>query len=196
MKVIFAFTLLLLWGAPKSTFAGGEPRLANKLGRDSTIFSMSLMPKQMPKVGKTFKVKIHVTPHGDWHVYSSKMKNEEGLTPLTLQVPPQLEDFFEIEKIEETGNLHTAYDSNFMTVTMAHYSPYDIIVTMKVKKKSEGVVPFYLYLHYQTCNETMCMPPRTFAVPMTVIGEQPLKVKIAEATELRLRNYGTAYRTR
>jgi len=160
----------------------GEPRLATKLGKDSTIFTLSLDGKTAPQVGKTFNVRIHVKPGGDWHVYSSKMPSEGGLTPLTLQLPADLEEFFEIIKLDETGDLHTGFDSNFMAVTMAHYTPYDIIATIKVKKKAPAEIPFYLLLHYQTCNEFMCMPPRTFAVPMTVIGDQPLKLKIAQAT--------------
>ena len=91
----------------------------------------------MPKVGKTFNVRIHVKPGGDWHVYSSKMASEGGLTPLTLQLPTDLDEFFEITKLEETGDLHTGFDSNFMAVTMAHYTPYDIIATVKVKRKRQ-----------------------------------------------------------
>jgi hypothetical protein len=159
----------------------GEPRLATKLGKDSTIFTLALDGKAMPKVGKTFNVRIHVKPGGDWHVYSSKMASEGGLTPLTLQLPADLDEFFEITKLEETGDLHTGFDSNFMAVTMAHYTPYDIVATVKVKKKAPAEIPFYVLLHYQTCNEFMCMPPRTFAVPMTVIGDQPLKLKIAQS---------------
>jgi hypothetical protein len=158
----------------------GEPRLATKLGKDSTIFKLAIDSKKPPKVGSSFKVRIHVTPHGDWHVYSSKMSSDGGLTPLTLQLPTDLAEFFEITKIEETGDIHTGFDSNFMAVTMAHYSPYDIIATVKVLKKAPDEVPFYLLLHYQTCNEYMCMPPRTFAVPMTIIGDQPIKLMIAQ----------------
>jgi hypothetical protein len=173
-------TITLLAAVSNAAKAGNEPRLATKLGLDSTIFSMEIGPDQTPKAGGTFKVKIHVTPHGDWHVYSAKMSSEGGLTPLTIAVPPDIADYFKIAGIEETGDIRTGYDSNFMATTMAHYTPYDIVVTVTVLKKSADKIPFYLFLHYQTCNETMCMPPRTFAVPMTVIGQQPLKLTIAQ----------------
>jgi len=172
-------TLLFVGSICHTSIAGTEPRLATKLGLDSTIFKMDIGPDQTPKAGGTFKVNIHVTPHGDWHVYSAKMSSEGGLTPLTIAVPAEISEYFKITALEETGDIRTGFDSNFMATTMAHYTPYDITVTVTVLKKSADQVPFFLFLHYQTCNETMCMPPRTFAVPMTVIGQQPLKLKIA-----------------
>ena len=173
-------TIFLLGVTCHTSIAGTGPRLATKLGLDSTIFSMDIGPGQTPKAGSSFKVKIHVKPGGDWHVYSAKMSSEGGLTPLTIAVPEEISEYFKIDGIEETGDIRTGYDSNFMATTMAHYTPYDITVTITVLKKSADQVPFYLFLHYQTCNETMCMPPRTFAVPMTVIGQQPLKLTIAQ----------------
>lgn len=148
---------------------------------DSTIFTMKLDVKKAPKPGQSFKVTIHVQPGNDWHVYSSKMSSDGGLTPLTLKVPSELSQYFEITHIEETGKMHTSYDSNFMAVTMAHYTPFDLVITVKALKKMDEALPFYLLVHYQTCTETMCMPPRTFTVPMTIIGQPEIKLQIAEA---------------
>ena len=182
MRFTLSIVLLGLFFAAGSASASG-PRVEKKLGLDSTIFTMSVIGKQTPKPGTTFRVKIHVSPGHDWHVYSSKMSSEEGLTPLTLALPPEISDYFSIAGIEETGKLTSKYDSNFMTMTMAHYTPFDIFVTVKVTKKADDEVPFSLLLHFQTCNETMCMPPRTFSIPMTFLGQKPLKLKIAQAVE-------------
>lgn len=181
MKLLFT-TLLCGSLFTASAYAQfNKANLATKLGLDSTIFTMKLDAKHPPKPGQSFKVTIHVAPGGNWHVYSSRMSSDGGLTPLTLKVPAEISQYFEIEKVTETGALRTSYDSNFMSVTMAHYTPFDVIVTMKVLKKAEQEVPFYLLVHYQTCTETMCMPPRTFAVPMTVLGQEPLMLRIAES---------------
>ncbi|HET6402040.1 MAG TPA: hypothetical protein VFH95_11665 [Candidatus Kapabacteria bacterium] len=186
MKMLFGILLSgLLFTAPahvRSCFAQfGHPRIETRLAADSTIFTMKLDANHPLKPGKTFQVRIHVKPGRIWHVYSSKMSSDGGLTPLTVHVPPELSGYFEITKVAENGVIRTAYDSNFMTVTMAHYKPFDVIATIKVLKKAEKEIPFYLYVHFQTCNETMCMPPRTFAVPMSVLGEKPFKLRIAQA---------------
>ncbi len=187
MKFIIAFALFVTLASAgdvranigEHTLLGGPPRVERKLGGDSTIFTMSLPSGQHPKMGGTFLVNIHVTPGQEWHVYSTKMSTEGGLVPLTFMVPPELSDFFEVEKVEESGEVKTAYDSNFDAVTMAHFTPFDVSVTMKVKKKPTNDTPFYLWVHFQTCTETMCMPPRTFEVPMTFLGQAPIKLQIA-----------------
>src|SRR6185312_3898580 len=33
-----------------------------------------------------------------------------------------------------------------------------------------------------TCSETICMPPRTFAIPMTFLGAKPVEIEIAAGT--------------
>jgi hypothetical protein len=178
MKYLFA-AVLFIFAVQAGSLRANGPRIEHKLGGDSTVFTMTLDPNQHPKVGKTFQVTIHVAPGRDWHVYSSKMSTDGGLVPLTLSVPPELADYFDVEKLEETGDIKTAYDSNFDAVTMAHFTPYDVIATIKVKKKPNPDSAFYLLLHFQTCNETMCMPPRTFEVPMTFLGQPPIKLHIA-----------------
>ena len=197
MKLLFSIVLSgLLFTAfaqEQSAFAQfGHPRIETRLAADSTIFTMSANTSRPLKPGKTFQVKIHVKPGRIWHVYSSKMSSDGGLTPLTIHVPPELSGYFEIAKIAEAGVIRTSYDSNFMTVTMAHYKPFDLTVTLKVLKKADQEIPFYLYVHFQTCNETMCMPPRTFAVPMTALGLKPLKLRIAEATKHSRHSFGLA----
>lgn len=181
MKLLFAILLCASFCTVSANAQFNKANLATKLGLDSTIFTMQLDAKHPPKPGQTFKVTIHVAPGGDWHVYSSKMSSDGGLTPLMLKVPAEISQYFEIKKITETGTLRTSYDSNFMSVTMAHYTPFDVIATVKVLKKAATEVPFYLLVHYQTCTESMCMPPRTFAVPMTVLGQEPFKLRIAQA---------------
>ncbi len=179
IKLLFAIALCALLCAQPSYAQFNKANLAKKLGMDSTIFTMKLDSQKPPKPGQTFKVTIHVAPGGHWHVYSSKMTSEGGLTPLMLKVPPELSQYFAITHIAETGKVRTSYDSNFMAITIAHYTPFDLIVTVKALKKSAQPLPFYLLVHYQTCTETMCMPPRTFTIPMTVIGQQPIKINLS-----------------
>jgi thiol:disulfide interchange protein len=177
--IILYITLgyLLIGGATLSVSAA-QPRLETKFGGDSTVFKLSIGEKEKPIAGKTFQVIIHVQSGRHWHVYSSMMSDTGGLIPLSLAVPDEISKFFQIVSLKETGKITRIYDSSFEMWSLAHYTPFDIIATIKVKQNATEKVPFYLYIHYQTCNENMCMPPRTFAVPMTVLGEKPILLAI------------------
>ena len=111
------------------------------------------------------------------------MSTESDLTPLTIQIPDSIKDYFKIVGLSETGKMKVGYDSQFMAVTKAHYSPFDVIATIKVLKNSDSPIPFYLYLHYETCDANQCMPPRWFALPMFRIKDsvtcRPISLKIA-----------------
>jgi thiol:disulfide interchange protein len=161
---------------------GKDPRLEKKISRDSTIFIVNLEPNQVPTAGKEFKVRMHVQFPNYWHVYSSQLSPEGGLTPLTIQFPDSLSDYFQVVNLSETGKLKTWFDSSFMSVVKAHFSPFDLIATIKVKKNSSTLIPFHFYVQFQTCDTNSCQPPRWFEVPMTVLNARPLMLKIAHGT--------------
>ncbi|MFI5202748.1 MAG: protein-disulfide reductase DsbD family protein, partial [Candidatus Kapaibacterium sp.] len=155
------------------------PRLENKFSGDSTHFSLKLEPGESPTAGKTFKVRLHVAASPAWHIYSSQMSDEGGSVPLQLSIPDDLADLFQITNLTETGKIITAYDSNLESVTKAHYHPFDVIATIKVRKNSDVPVPFRLYVHFQACDSSMCQLPRWFEVPMPILDAKPLVFKIA-----------------
>jgi thiol:disulfide interchange protein DsbD len=111
------------------------------------------------------------------------MSADGGLIPLSVQLPDQLAPYFKLVSIKETGRTIDKYDSNFMTLTKAHYAPYDVIATFKALRKSQSPVPFSVLVHYQTCNETMCLPPMWFDVPTTLRGGKPIDLLISEGEE-------------
>jgi hypothetical protein len=158
-----------------------EPKIAKRLYLDSTIFTMKLEPGAKPAAGKTFKVRIHVTPKQPFHVWSANMSDEGGLAPLKVTMPDTIADYFELTAFKELGKPETAYDSNFQQVTKMFSKPFDLIATIKVKKNAPSPVPFYLWVTYGACDgKTKCIPPTKFNVPMDVIGDQPIMLKIAE----------------
>jgi thiol:disulfide interchange protein DsbD len=165
-------------------YGRGSDQPEKKLGSDSTIFTLKVEPNEVPTTGKEFKVRIHVHPGQNWHVYSSEMSSEGGLYPLTLEVPKEIAGYFKIIGLSEIGKNVVKFDSAFMSVTKAEYKPFDVVATIEVLRNSDSPVPFYLHLHYQTCNESVCMPPRWFDIPMirvndSVVGVKPLQLPIA-----------------
>ncbi|HWF44296.1 MAG TPA: cytochrome c biogenesis protein CcdA [Candidatus Kapabacteria bacterium] len=173
--------ILLLFGTGMSAHAS-QPRLETKLAGDSTIFKLSIAPKEKPTAGRTFQAVIHVNLRTHWHLYSSMMSDSGDLIPLSLGVPDEISKYFQIVSLKETGKITRTYDSSFEMWSLAHYTPFDIIATIKIKRNASEKIPFYFYLHYEICNENMCIPPRTFAVPMTVLGEKPLQLTIGNGT--------------
>jgi thiol:disulfide interchange protein len=182
-RIAFVFlTLITLVGFDRTSDAG-PVRLEKKLGQDSTILTLKIADAKKIKAGGTFEVRIHANFHAPWHIYSSAMSADGGLVPLTVALPEAIAPYFKIQSLKETGTTTNLFDSNFQTLTMAHYSPYDIIATVKVLKHAADKVPFSLIVHYQTCNESQCLQPRSFEVPMTVLGQKPIDVLIAEGTD-------------
>lgn len=110
------------------------------------------------------------------------MSDEGGSTPLRISIPDDLSNLFEVVSLSETGKIKTWFDSNFMAVVKAHFAPFDVIATIKVKDNSAVPVPFRVYVHYQTCDSSMCQLPRWFEVPMPLLDAKPLMLTIARGT--------------
>src|SRR5205814_1461698 len=138
-----------------------------------------LDPSQPHKAGSTFEVKIHVKPGKGWHVWSADMSSEGGLTPLKIAVPMDLSKYFELVSFHEVGEVTVGYDSSFDVATRAHFTEYDVVAKISVLAASTAPVPFYLYVNYQTCNETTCQPPRWYQVPMPMLGAKPVDLSLA-----------------
>jgi thiol:disulfide interchange protein len=178
--VVLCVTLLLAGvGAGYGKEAKKEPRIEKHLSDDSTIFTLKLEPNQNPTAGKEFKIRIHVAADPAWHIYSSQMSPESGSTPLSISIPDDIADFFQITNLTETGKVKTWFDSSFMSVVKAHFAPFDVIASIKVRKNSATPIPFHIYLHFQTCDSSMCQLPRWFEVPMPILGEKPIQLTIA-----------------
>ncbi|SRR5579883_1853246 len=174
--------IVLLGSMWASTSFARDPKLAVKQYPDSAIFKASLEKGEVPTAGKTFKVRIHVKVRQPYHIWSSTMADEGGLIPLRIKIPDSLKEYFQLVDVKEQSKPVIGYDSNFQQVTKAIHKPFDLIATIKVLRNSKTPVPFFVHLIYQTCDEIQCLPPAMFNVPMDVIGDKPLMIKIAYGT--------------
>lgn len=176
--------LLFLAGLPSSSSAQRPVRLEKKLAADSMVFDLKVEPKDTLEVGKTFKAKIKarsIRPEGapEWHMYSSTMDPDAGPTPLSVSIPPELQNVYKIVKLREIANVKSEFDENFDAVTKAIYGDFEIEVTVKISELTKpGKTPFALHINYMTCKETLCLPERTFDIPMSILGKKPLMVDI------------------
>ena len=163
----------------------GKVRLEQKLGRDSTVFALKVAESTL-KPGKEFQaiVSVHLSP--SWHVYSSQNSEDIGVTALEVHLPDTLASFLELVGVEEKGELHTKYDENFEAEVKSYESDFQVLAKLRVKDAAVATrLPLSLLVTYGACSGALCLPPRTFAVPMTVdcgkkastVGEQWVQIQ-------------------
>ncbi len=155
-----------------------KPR--DKFASDGSVLTLKVDERANISQGKLFKATVHFKIGKDWHIYSSKSADDAGY-PMIVGIPPALQNIFELVSIAESGKVVAHYDSGFGATTLSHYKDFDAVITLKVKKTAKiGETPFFLYVDYQTCNESVCIPPNTFQVPMPFLGNKPLTLTIKE----------------
>jgi thiol:disulfide interchange protein DsbD len=179
---------------------GGNPpprkiSLYTKLLNDSSIFTIKLDPKESYFPGKTFTAHVHVHHANHWHLYSSTMSPDAGPTPLRMAIPDDMSDKYTLVGLKEWGKKTSVFDSNFSATTISYYGDFDIDAQIKIKKGvAVGTSDFGLQTSYMTCSESTCLPSRTYAIPMTFLGQKPVTLKIVETPKdsLKALNADTA----
>ncbi len=157
-------------------------RFAEKFRNDSTVFTLSVDSKQKIEVGKTFEARIKVN-QTHWHMYSVK-SSDEGPPPLELMIHPDHTDKYTLVGIREKGKIVEKYDSGFQSITKYLKDDFELLATIRVNKNVDiGKTPFALAIKYVTCSENICLPPGTFAIPMTWLGQKPFEVIVAKASD-------------
>jgi thiol:disulfide interchange protein len=192
MKRVFGLVVLLALAAAYALslpqFADGvgkapakKPSLYEKLLTDSSIFTLSLDKKVVLFPGKIFVAKVHVRHATGWHLYSSTMSPDAGPSPLTVEIPDAIAGNYSVVGIKEGGKMVSHFDSNFSAVTKAYYGDFDLNVSVRINKSlSVGSQPFSLVVRYMTCSETVCLPARSYAVPMTFLNQPPATLTLVE----------------
>ncbi len=179
--ILFVLTGLIPFGT--ISYAQKLSKIREKFAPDSATFTLSIDPNQDFSQGKTFEAKIHFKTGKHWHVYSSK-SDAEASSPLKLAIPDELINNFSLTGFEERGKVTPKFDSNFMATTKAFYSDFDIVAKIKVKGSAKpGKNPFYLWINYQTCNESNCIPANTFTVPMLFLGKEPMQITLTKGDD-------------
>ncbi len=193
MKRVFGLAVLCLFGlasllvmtrpaASVGNSPAKKPSLYTKLLTDSSIFTVTLDKKAVYFPGKIFVAKVHVRHAQGWHLYSSTMSPDAGPSPLTVEIPSEIASSYTITGIKEAGKLVSKLDSNFGAITKAYYDDFDLYVSVQINKAvSPGAQSFGLVVRYMTCSESICLPARSYAVPMTFLGQPALALSVVTA---------------
>jgi len=125
-----------------------------------------LYPEQVTvEAGKPAVVKLHFRVADGMHINSHAPK-DEFLIPTTLEFPDGAGVKLERAEYPEGGEYSFAIDpGNKLSV---YVGPFEIEAHIRAEKGNHLVEA---KLHYQACNNAQCLPPRTAAVAVDVIGK-------------------------
>jgi hypothetical protein len=125
-----------------------------------------LYPEQVTvEAGKAAVVKLHFRVAEGMHINSHTPK-DEFLIPTTLEFPEGMGVKLEKAEYPEGGEFALANDpGNKVSV---YTRDFEIEAHIQAEKGNHLVEA---KLHYQACNNTQCLPPRTATVAVDVIGK-------------------------
>jgi hypothetical protein len=125
-----------------------------------------LYPEQVTvDAGKPAVVKLHFRVAEGMHINSHAPK-DEFLIPTTLEFPDGTG--VKLEKLEYPTGVEFAFPNDPGSKLSVYMGPVEIDAHIRAEKGNHLVEA---KLHYQACNNTQCLPPRTATVAVDVIGK-------------------------
>lgn len=113
--------------------------------------------KLRPGSKVTLKLQAHIDP--GWHMYAMDQP-EEGPVPLTIEVSSG--SGIHLLSTKAAKPL-TVYDPNFEKRVNLYADSAEFAITVSADTLSGGPA---IEVRYQSCNDNMCLPPRTVNVPL------------------------------
>jgi thiol:disulfide interchange protein DsbD len=110
-----------------------------------------------PKAGQTATIRLNATVEPGWYLYGFTQP-EDGPRPTRIWLPEGQP--FTLKGAIKAPAAKRAYDENFnMEVEKFHGN-----VSFRIPVQSTGSGPLGVSVQYQTCSDTLCLPPRTVTV--------------------------------
>lgn len=125
-------------------------------------------PRIQAKAGAMIPVPVSATIDVGWHLYSLK-KLEDGPVPTTIAVAPG-QPFRLDGEIKSSDPIPVDDPTLGMRVEL-YVGQADFVIPVRVDDDaSAGPQTLKVSARYQTCNESICLPPKTVTieVPVTV----------------------------
>ncbi|MDP4198584.1 MAG: hypothetical protein Q8922_00390 [Bacteroidota bacterium] len=121
--------------------------------------------------GDLVKARIHVDVHDGWQIGAlsdSQKNNCECQMAFRVHLPDSLASNYEIVSLRETGKVTTVFDSDFLELRSYHTEPFDVIATLKARRKVKTLADFRLFAGYQAVNmiRKQCLPPSWYEVSL------------------------------
>lgn len=124
----------------------------------------TLVASQNVKAGSTVEAKIDIEIQKDWHLFSEKPE-VPGITPTQVILDPS--DSYTVEKII-FPKANPVYSDVFEKTLSFYEGQITIPVQIKIKPGVKGALKLKGILKYQTCSNTLCLPPAKIPLSGTV----------------------------
>ena len=128
-------------------------------------WSFKTPPKKSVKAGESFALKLLAMIEPGWHLYS--MDQPSG-GPITTEISLATGGPFELGAV--TGSKpHVLFDSNFNMLVGFYAGKAEFHLPVKVAPDAPpGRQTLVVATRYQSCNDTLCLPPKTVRLDISV----------------------------
>ena len=146
------------------SFAAAHPE---QVAKDPIQWAVrAIMPEKPLQPGDTFKVELLASIEAGWHLYSTD-QTEGGPIPTRISLPP--DQPFKLAGAIESSEPKTAMDPNFNLMTEYYEEQAAFWIPVKVAADAAaGKSQFRVQVSYQTCNDQLCLPPKTVKLALEV----------------------------
>jgi thiol:disulfide interchange protein DsbD len=147
-------------------------RVSGQTPKEPVKWSMKAnLPGKSLKPGDKFDLRLTATIEEGWHIYSLDQE-EGGPTPTRIVMPS--DQPFEQAGAIESSEPKTAMDPNFNLVTQYYEDTASFTIPVKVAATATaGKAQAKVNVTFQTCNDELCLPPRTVKLTVDVTVGPP-----------------------
>ena len=175
--ILVALAVSLLW------IAAAHGRSPQQIPKEPIKWSLkATLPDKPLKAGDRFSLQLTATIEPGWHLYSTDQA-EGGPTPTRIAIPSGQP--FEQDGAVESSAPKEAMDPNFNLMTQYYEEQALFVVPVKIATKAPaGKTEVKVNVSYQTCNEELCLPPRTVKLSAPVNISKPPRPQDAKPSEV------------
>jgi hypothetical protein len=115
------------------------------------------LPAKTAVSGQSAEARVEIEIKKDWHLFSEKPEIR-GVLATKLEFEPS--KLFTVEKIS-FPKPDAIYSDVFGKTLNFYQNKVSVILALKILENAKGEVPVEGTLKYQTCSNTLCLPPKT-----------------------------------
>lgn len=131
---------------------------------DPIKFNITDSP-EVVKAGEVFTITIDASIEGKWHLYS--VLNAPDAGPYPTKFSAKSSNFVLAGDVSES-QADIEYDPNFEAELGWHSTKATFNIPVAVKKDSLGAQHLDIEVHYQVCDDRVCLPPKKKSIIATV----------------------------
>ena len=129
-------------------------------------WSLTLSRQAPVRRGETFSVRLIADMQPGWHLYS--INQPEG-GPIATQISMPPGQSFTFARAISESKTHTIFDQSFGMPVRLHTEKAEFGLPVRVgANAAPGAGTLAVEVRYQSCTDTLCLPPRTVKIGVTV----------------------------